>query len=74
MLWGLLYYKWRIEKIIILPFGGLTIFNEFVNKRIKEEFVILILGPLFQITFYYLLLYLKIENNLFKNYNNIYCF
>ena len=46
---GALYYKWNIEKIILLPFGALTIFHEKLNRPLKEEFVILILGPLFQI-------------------------
>ena len=51
---GGVYYKWKIDKIVVLPFGGLTIFNEDINKPLKEEFIICILGPLFQ-TIYYLL-------------------
>ena len=31
-----LYFKWKIEKIIILPFGGLTLFNEKINRPISE--------------------------------------
>lgn len=45
------YYKWKIEKIILLPFGALTIFHEKINRPLKEEFVILLLGPLTQIIF-----------------------
>ena len=45
-------YGWNIEKIKILPFGGITIFKENLNKPIKEEFIILISGSLFQIIFY----------------------
>lgn len=52
---GGLYYKWNIDKIIILPFGGLTIFNENINKPLKEEFIICILGPVFQIIYYLLI-------------------
>ena len=44
-----LYYDWKIEKVVILPFGGITIFNEILNKKIKEEFMIAIMGPIFQI-------------------------
>lgn len=53
-----LYYKWNIEKVILLPFGGLTIFNEKINRPIAEEFIILIMGPIFQIlgTIIYVLL------------------
>lgn len=46
--------KWNIEKIVILPFGGITIFNELLNKPLIEEFLILIAGPLFQLIFYLL--------------------
>jgi len=46
-----LYFKWNIDKIIILPFGGLTVFNEKINKPINEELVILLLGPIFQIMY-----------------------
>ena len=47
-----LYYKWSIDKIVIMPFGGITIFNEKLNRPIKEEFIILIFGPIFQIIYY----------------------
>ena len=46
-----LYYKWKIKKIVILPFGGITVFNEKINRPIKEEFVIAITGPIFQIIY-----------------------
>lgn len=57
-----LYYKWNIVKIIILPFGGITIFNEIINKPIKEEFMIAIMGPIFQIVFYLILVLLDINS------------
>ncbi len=63
---GALIFKWKIDKIILLPFGGITIFNENVDKSLKEEFIIAILGPLFQIVFY--LIY---KDNLIFNYYNI---
>ena len=51
---GALIKRWKIKKIILLPFGGLIIFDELLNRRLIEEFVILILGPLFQILFYFI--------------------
>ena len=66
---GALFYKWNIKKIIILPFGGITLFNEYINKSLKEEFVILILGPLFQILFYFILCFFNIESALITNYH-----
>jgi len=46
-----LIFKWKIEKVVLLPFGGITIFNEHLNKSMIEEFLILIAGPIFQIIF-----------------------
>ena len=46
-----IFLKWNIKKIIILPFGALTIFNEKINKPLKEELLILIFGPIFQLIF-----------------------
>ena len=42
-------FKWKIEKIVILPFGCLTIFNEKINRPLIEEFIITISGPILQI-------------------------
>ena len=66
---GALYYKWHIKKVVILPFGGITIFNELINKSLKEEFVILVLGPLFQILFYFVLVFFNIDNSLITSYH-----
>lgn len=45
-------FKWNIEKVTIMPMGGITIFKESLNRPIFEEFVIAIMGPIFQIIFY----------------------
>lgn len=55
-----IYYKWKIEKIVILPFGGITIFNEYINRPIKEELLIAISGPLVQMLIFSLSSNLKI--------------
>ena len=49
-----LLFKWKIEKIIILPFGGLTKYNEIINRPLIEEFFIVIAGITFQMIFYLL--------------------
>ena len=49
-----LLFKWNIDKIIILPFGGLTKYNEIINRPLIEEFLIAISGIIFQIIFYLL--------------------
>lgn len=44
-----LYFKWNINKIMILPFGGITIFNEKINRPLKEELLIALSGPIMQL-------------------------
>ena len=60
-----LYYKWPIEKVIILPIGGLTVFNQKVNSSLKEEFMIAIAGFVFQTVYYFLV---GKNNQLFTQY------
>lgn len=48
------YFKWHIEKVKLYPFGALTLFEEHFNKPIKEEMLIVLAGPFFQILFYHL--------------------
>lgn len=40
------YYKWRITKIQLLPFGGVAEVDEHGNKPLKEEVMVLIAGPI----------------------------
>ena len=47
-----LLFKWKIDKIIILPFGGLTKYNELINRPLIQEFLVGISGILLQIIFY----------------------
>lgn len=41
-------FKWNIDEIEILPFGGVAKINEYGNTLLIEDFVVLIMGPLFQ--------------------------
>ena len=47
-----LYFKWDIDRIIILPFGCLTKFNIDINTKLKEEFIVSISGIIFQYIFF----------------------
>lgn len=58
--------RWRIDKIILLPFGGITIFKESLNKPLKEELFIALLGPLFQVVYFFI-----IDDVVFRNLNLI---
>ena len=62
---GAIIFKWKIDKVILLPFGGITIFQENIDKSLKEEFIIAILGPLLQLVFYFL----YSDNPTFNQYN-----
>lgn len=66
---GALYYKWKIDRVVLLPFGGITIFDEKINRPIKEEFIILILGPLFQIMFFSIINIINLDTPLFNFYH-----
>ena len=49
-----LLFNWKVEEVLLLPFGGVTIFNEDLNRPMIEEFLILIGGPLLQALFVYM--------------------
>lgn len=49
---GGIIFNWKINQIILLPFGAITIFKTLINTKIKEQLIISILGPLFQIIFF----------------------
>ncbi len=40
------YFKWKIRKIELLPFGGVAEVDEYGNRPLKEEFIVIIAGPL----------------------------
>ena len=62
-------YKWNIDKIYIYPYGGCVKFNEKLNRPLKEELLILINGPFFQILFFIIITILYNNNILsFRNY------
>jgi stage IV sporulation protein FB len=41
-----LFFRWRIKKIELLPFGGVVELDEHGNRPLKEEFFVIIAGPL----------------------------
>ncbi|MBP3920016.1 MAG: hypothetical protein J6D28_00455 [Bacilli bacterium] len=55
---GGILFGWKIKKIKLLPIGGLTIFNCDINTPLFEQFIVSILGPIFQIIFYIFINYL----------------
>ena len=68
-----LYFKWPIQKIVILPLGCITKFKTEINVPLREEFLVTIMGPFFQIigAFFY---YQITKNELFLFYHHILLF
>lgn len=65
------FLGWKVDKIYFYPYGGYTKFNDDLNRPKIEELLIMIMGPLFQILYFYLLKgFLNInELDLFKSYH-----
>ena len=53
------FFHWNFNKISIYPFGGCCKFEEKINRPIKEELIILIAGPLFQIIFFFFIIFIS---------------
>ena len=64
--------KWKVDKIKFYPYGGTSVFKEDINRPLKEELLILLMGPIIQLLFFLILIKipLSIKNiNLLTNYN-----
>jgi len=55
------------KKIIIYPYGGITIINNLINTKIVKELFVAISGVIFQ-TMYYLIIIILYKNNLIRDY------
>lgn len=63
-----LFLGWNVDKICLYPYGGVTKFNEDINRRLFEELLILVSGPVFQII-YFILGYYLFKDSTFNYYN-----
>ena len=61
------HYDWNIDKIYIYPYGGYSKFNDDINRPLKEELIILLMGPIFQIIYY--LLFRNIFSSFFMQFH-----
>ena len=68
---GGLIFSWRVDKVIILPFGAVTIFNCFINTSLFQQFIVTLLGPLFQILFFLIIRNLFFLSDRVVFFNNI---
>ena len=66
------FLGWNTDKICLYPYGGISLFNIKVNNYRKEEWLVLLMGPLFQLIFYFfvfLLLSSSYLKNILSDYN-----
>lgn len=63
-----LFLGWKLDKISIYPYGGVTKFNEDINKRLIEELLILLSGPFLQLLYFFIYYYI-FRDDYFKYYN-----
>ena len=61
------FLKVEVNKIYIYPFGGISKLNLSLNEELFKELIILIMGPLMQLIFYFIL----VNINYFINYKEL---
>lgn len=61
-------FNWNIDKIYIYPLGGITKFNEKINKPFIEELLVTIAGPIFQIIMAKYLINIEKDVMIFNKY------
>ena len=62
-------FKIKLKKIEIYPYGGLSKLEHDINIELLKEFLVVIMGPIIQILFTYLILKLNIVDNTFLSYS-----
>lgn len=56
-------FNWQVDKIYIYPLGGITKFNDKINKPVIEDLIVTLMGPLFQIILAHF--FIKINSNIY---------
>ena len=59
--------NWKVIEINIYPFGGITKLDDRIDKPLKEELLIALMGPIFQ-ELLYLIIFILYKYNLLNNY------
>ena len=62
-----LYFKYKIDKIIIYPYGGLTKIDKKINTNINNDIIVALSGLIFQSIYFILVLFLY-KNNIIREY------
>lgn len=56
-------FNWQVDKIYIYPLGGITRFNDKINKPVIEDLIVTLMGPIFQMFLAYFLI--KIDSRVY---------
>lgn len=62
-----LFLKYKVDKIIIYPYGGNTKLNTYINNNIYKEFVVAIFGLFFQ-CIYFIVIHTLYSNGIIRQY------
>jgi stage IV sporulation protein FB len=67
-------FSWKINRIVVLPFGGLTVFDVLINTSLIEQLIVTLMGPLFQVVYIFILNYFFSLNSIVLYYNFVLLF
>ena len=62
----------KISKLVIYPFGGITILESDLNTNIKKEMFVLLGGIIFQVVFIFFVKQMYINTNITKHIYDIF--
>ena len=55
-------FKYKVDKIIIYPYGGVTKLNTIINTNITKDLLVAVSGIIFQ-TLYFIIIFFLYKNN-----------
>lgn len=59
--------SFKVDKIVIYPFGGITKINDMINKDINSELLVVTSGVIYQFLFFLIICYLN-NKGIIRNY------
>ena len=60
-------FKYKVDKIIIYPCGGVTKLNTIINTNITKDLLVAVSGIIFQ-TLYFIIIFFLYKNNIIREY------
>lgn len=66
-----MYFGWPTDKIVFYPFGGIAKFKADINSPLKQELLVLLMGPIIQCIIFYLFRYINLPIQHYQLLTNI---